>query len=55
MNYICFYHSPCNDGEMSKIIWKHKYPKTIFFLGFIQMNMTMLNFYENIKMSILYF
>ena len=31
MNYICFYHSPCNDGEMSKIIWKQKYPKTIFF------------------------
>ena len=31
MNYICFYHFPCNDGEMSKNIWKQKYPKTIFF------------------------
>jgi nanoRNase/pAp phosphatase (c-di-AMP/oligoRNAs hydrolase) len=31
MNYICFYHSPCNDGEMAKNIWKHKYPKTRFF------------------------
>ena len=31
MNYICFYHYTCNDGETSKIIWKKKYPKTIFF------------------------
>ena len=31
MNYICFYCSPCNDGEMAKNIWKYKYPKTIFF------------------------
>lgn len=31
MNYICFYHSPCNDGELAKNIWKNKYPKTIFF------------------------
>lgn len=31
MNYICFYHSPCKDGEMSKMIWKYKHPKTVFF------------------------
>ena len=31
MNYICFYHSPCNDGEMAKNIWKLKHPKTVFF------------------------
>lgn len=31
MNYICFYHSPCNDGELAKNIWKHKYPNTVFF------------------------
>ena len=25
-----FYHFPCNDGELAKIIWELKYPKSIF-------------------------
>jgi nanoRNase/pAp phosphatase (c-di-AMP/oligoRNAs hydrolase) len=28
--YICFYHNPCNDGEMASCIWKSKYPNTYF-------------------------
>ena len=25
-----FYHYPCNDGELAQMIWKRKYPNTVF-------------------------
>jgi oligoribonuclease NrnB/cAMP/cGMP phosphodiesterase (DHH superfamily) len=28
--FICFYHSPCDDGEMASYIWKSKFPNTTF-------------------------
>jgi hypothetical protein len=31
MDYICFYNSPCDDGELAKEIWRRKYPKSTFF------------------------
>jgi oligoribonuclease NrnB/cAMP/cGMP phosphodiesterase (DHH superfamily) len=30
MNHI-FYHYPCNDGELAKVIWETKYPKSKFY------------------------
>jgi len=31
MNYICFYHYPCPDGELAKEIFFKKYPDTEFY------------------------
>lgn len=28
--FICFYHSPCDDGEIATYIWKSKFPNTLF-------------------------
>ena len=30
-NYNVFYHFPCNDGELAKVIWEMKYPKSKFY------------------------
>jgi len=29
--YYVFYHFPCNDGELSKLIWELKYPNSKFY------------------------
>jgi len=29
--YNVFYHFPCNDGELARIIWEKKYPNSIFY------------------------
>lgn len=31
MDYHVFYHSPCNDGELSRVIWEHFEPNSLFF------------------------
>ena len=31
MKYNVFYHYPCNDGELAKVIWETKYPKSQFY------------------------
>ncbi len=31
MNYHVFYHYPCNDGELSRVIWNHFEPNSTFY------------------------
>ncbi len=34
MTYHVFYHFPCNDGELSRVIWEHYYPSSKFYKWF---------------------
>jgi hypothetical protein len=31
LNFYVFYHYPCNDGELSRVIWEYFEPKSVFY------------------------
>ena len=48
LQYV-FYHYPCNDGELAQIIWKTKYPDSIYIKWNHVEKEKVINIFNNIK------
>jgi oligoribonuclease NrnB/cAMP/cGMP phosphodiesterase (DHH superfamily) len=45
-HFNVFYHFPCNDGEIARLVWEQKYPESTFYKwnhGFLQDSLDILN------------